>query len=43
MISKMTEPTDRKRQFSIEVILKITEPYTLCEAIPIPTEKTVQY
>ena len=31
------------RQFSIEIITKMTEPYILCREIQIPTEKTVQY
>ena len=32
-----------KRQFSIEMITKMTELYILCGVIQIPTEKTVQY
>ena len=34
---------NRKRQFSIEMITKMTELYILCGDIQIPTEKTVQY
>ena len=33
----------KKKQFSIEMISKMSEPYILCGDIQIPTEKTVQY
>ena len=35
--------SNSNRQFSIEMITKMTELYILCGDIQIPTEKTVQY